>query len=138
MKPRLGVVLELRRSAEDEVRREVGRLERERLGLIAERDGHRAALQAAADGGAVPALREVLASYLVGMRNRILDDEARIATHDGIIVQARDRLALAHRDVKAIEAIRARDARADKLREQRREARDNDAFAGRMRQEAQV
>lgn len=138
MKPRLTAVLDLRRHIEDDAKREVGRLERERQAMIVERDRHSASLEAAAAGGAAPAMRDLLESYINAMRRHIADNSARITAHDVVISQARDRLAQAHREVKAIEAIRARDAKAELLLWQRREARANDEHAGRKRQESLI
>lgn len=138
MKPRLTVVLDLRRAAEDAAKREVGRLERERAALVAARMAHELELAVAAGLPVIPALREQLASYTLAMRQTIRDDEARIAAQDGLIGAARDALATAHREVKAIEAIRARDARVHARRLARAEGRANDEHAGRMRLEAKA
>ena len=136
MKPRLTVVLELRQSVEDAAKREVGRLERERLTLAEQlaRDHQRLA-----DGstGPVPLqLREQFAGFRRAMLGVIAVDQARLDEHDQIIAAARDVLATAHREVRAIEAIRARDAQAEARRQLRREGRANDEHAARQRLEA--
>lgn len=136
MKPRLTVVLDLRRAAEDAAKRDVGRLELERADLVAQRDQHTRLLHAASEAPIAPVMREQLAAYLAGMRHAIADDSVRIAAQDGKIAAARGVLAQAHRDVKAIEAIRARDAAAAAKRERQHEARANDEHAARIRMEA--
>lgn len=136
MKPRLTVVLDLRRAAEDVAKREVGRLERERLALAERLAADRLRL---ADGSAGPVpleLREQFAGFRRAMLAAIAADQARLAAHDKIIDGARVALAAAHRDVKAIEAIRARDAKAEAVRQLRREGRANDEHAARARLEA--
>lgn len=138
MKPRLSVVLDLRRAAEDAARREVGRLERERLALAERLEADRSRL-AEGSSGAVPLeLREQFAAFRRTMQAHIAADQARLAAHDQVIEAARDVLAAAHREVKAIEAIRARDAKAEARRQLRREGRANDEHAARARLEAVV
>jgi flagellar export protein FliJ len=136
MKPRLTVVLDLRRAAEDAAKRDVGRLETERAELVAQRDQHSRLLQLAGDTPIAPTMREQLAAYLTSMRHAIADDTVRIAGQDAKIATARDILANAHREVKAIEAIRARDAASAMKRERQLEARANDEHAARIRMEA--
>jgi flagellar export protein FliJ len=135
MKPRLTVVLDLRRSVEDGARRELGRLERERADLVAVRDRHEAGLLAAAAAGAMVSLREQLAAFCSATRAAIAAQDARITAQDRTIEAARNALAAAHRDVKAIEAIQARDARIAAQAQLRREARANDEHAARSRLE---
>ncbi|HAT09142.1 MAG TPA: hypothetical protein DCS97_00760 [Planctomycetes bacterium] len=135
MKPRLGVVLELRRSVEDTARRDLGRLERERAEMVAVRERHEAGMLAAAAAGAMVHLREQLAAYCSATRAAIAAQEARLAAQDRAIEAARNALASAHREVKAIEAIQARDARIAAQVQLRREARANDEHATRSRLE---
>ncbi len=136
MKPRLTVVLELRRAAEDAAKREVGRLERERL-LLAEALQHNHDRLDEAQSAAVPLqLREQFSGFRRAMLTVIAEGEGRLDEHDQIIGAARDALGVAHREVKAIEAIRARDAQAEARRQLRREGRANDEHAARTRQEA--
>ena len=136
MKPRLTVVLDLRRAAEDAAKRDVGRLEQERADLVAQRDEHTRLVHVASETPITSMMREQLATYLAGMRHTIADDTFRIAAQDGKIAAARGILAQAHRDVKAIEAIRARDAATAAKRERQHEARANDEHAARIRMEA--
>jgi len=136
MKPRLTAVLELRRAAEDAARREVGRLERERLPLAANLAGLRDRLAESESGAVPPALREQFATFRRAMLAAIAGAEEALAGHDDVIGAARDALAAAHREVRAIEAIRARDAATAARRALRREGRANDEHAARMRLEA--
>lgn len=136
MKPRLTVVLDLRRAAEDTAKREVGRLERERLPLAERLEADRLRLAAGSTGEVPLDLREQFAAFRRAMLGAIAADQARLAAHDKIIDGARAVLAAAHRDVKAIEAIRARDAKAEAVRQLRREGRANDEHAARARLEA--
>lgn len=136
MKPRLTVVLDLRRAAEDAAKREVGRLERERVPLAERLAADRLRL---ADGSAGPVpidLREQYAAFRRAMLATIAEDESRLTAHDQVIDVARQALAAAHREVKAIEAIRSRDAQAEARRQLRREGRANDEHAARARLEA--
>lgn len=136
MKPRLTVVLDLRRAAEDAAKREVGRLERERLALAERLAADRLRLDDGSSGAVPLQLREQFAGFRRAMLAVIAADQARLAAHDKVIDGARDVLATAHREVKAIEAIRARDAKAEALRQLRREGRANDEHAARARLEA--
>ena len=135
MKPRLTVVLDLRLAVLDAAKREVGRLEQQRTALAAAVEHERRRLAEAA-GEAVPLhLREQFASFRQAMLRLIAEATDRLAAHDLIIASARDVLATAHREVKAIEAIRARDARAEARRQLRREGRATDEHAARARLE---
>jgi flagellar export protein FliJ len=136
MKPRLGVVLDLRRAAEDAAKREVGRLERERLPFAERLEADRARLAEGSTGQVPLDLREQFAAFRRAMLGAIATDQARLAAHDKVIDAAREVLATAHREVKAIEAIRARDARAEVQRQLRREGRATDEHAARTRLEA--
>lgn len=136
MKARLGIVLEIRQAAESAAKREVGKLERERAELTTRRAARLRELEGAGAAQVVPALREQLAAYIGSLRRALVEDAARIAAHDKLIDAARGVLAQAHRDVKAIEAIRARDAAAAAKRMERHEARANDEHAARIRMEA--
>jgi flagellar export protein FliJ len=138
MKPRLTVVLDLRRAAEDAAKREVGRLERERLPLAERLEADRTRLAAGSAGDVPLDMREQFAAFRRAMLGAIAADQARLAAHDKVIDAARDVLAAAHREVKAIEAIRARDAKAEGRRQLRREGRANDEHAARARLEAVV
>lgn len=138
MKPRLGIVLELRQSTEDAAKREVGRLERERAELVDLRHAHQHGLDGACQAPIHPALREQLSCFIASMRGAIAAVDARILAHDAKIDTARAALAKAHREVKAIEAIRARDARAATRIQLRHEARGNDEHAARIRMESMV
>ena len=133
MKPRLTVVLELRQAVETGAKRELGRLERERAGLHDQLGAlHRRLVDASA--APVPmALREQLSTFRLAMRHAIAEQGARLAAHDHLIDGARVALAAAHREVKAIEAIRSRDVRTEAARQARREGRSNDEFAARVR-----
>lgn len=135
MKPRLQAVLGLRRSREDEAKRALGALEHERAAIIAQRTALEAALGQAASAPVPPALREQLSAYAAATRSAAADCDRRTAECDGRITAARDALAAAHRDVRAIEAIQARDRTAAARTALRREGRDNDEFAARRGQE---
>lgn len=135
MKQRLGTVLDLRRAAEDAARREVGRLERERAELAGARAARERALAEAGRAGVPAGMRELLAAYVLAMRRALAEDDLQLAAQDGRIAAARAALAQAHRDVKAIEAIRARDAGQAARLAARREARANDEHAARIRME---
>lgn len=135
MKLRLTTVLDLRLAAEDAARREVGRLERERAELSAVRSEHERELHGAGNANVPTGMREVLAAYILAMRSAIADDDIRLAEQDGRIASARAALADAHRAVKAIEAIRARDAQQALRLAARREGRANDEHAARIRME---
>lgn len=136
MKQRLGIVLDLRRAAEDAAKREVGRLERERTALVAALDEQRQRLANAMAATVPLAMREQLAGFRQAMLVTINGATAALSAHDALIAAARDALASAHREVKAIEAIRTRDAHAEARRQLRREGRANDEHAARTRLEA--
>lgn len=133
MKPRLATVLSLRRAAEDAVRREIGRLERERAAAVAIRARIAADLSAAAASPVAIGLREQLASFADAMRALLHDADAALAAQDGRIDAARTALAAAHREVRAIEALQQRDAAAAAERQRRRMRRDEDEHAARLR-----
>ncbi len=95
-------------------------------------------MRTASEAPIAPTMREQLADYLLSLRHAIADDALRIAAQDGKIATARGMLAQAHREVKAIEAIRARDAATAAKRERQRETRANDEHAARIRMETQA
>ena len=135
MKARLHTVLELRQRNEAEAKRVVGVLERERSDLVAMRAAIERDLDQAASAAVPPALREQLATFATACRAAAVACDQRTAACDGRINTARSLLATAHREVRAIEALQARDRSAAARTASRREGRENDAFAARRHQE---
>jgi flagellar export protein FliJ len=127
---RFAIVLDLRRQAEDAVKRELGALEGERAGLVAELDGLHRDL-AGAQHDVPPQLREQLSAFGARMRHAIAGCTGRISGAEARIGECRGRLAAAHREVRAIEALIARERAEAGLRARRREGRDTDEFAAR-------
>lgn len=136
MKLRLSAVLDLRLAAEEAAKRELGRLERERSELVVRRGSHIADIEQAGRSPVPARMREVLSAFILAARRAVAELDGRIAEQDGRIAAARSALAQAHREVKAIEAIRARDAAQAARIALRREARANDEHAARIRMEA--
>jgi flagellar export protein FliJ len=127
---RYAVVLDIRRQAEDTIKRELGQLEANRAGIAGEITG----LHQALDGAALdvpPEMREQLALFSWRIRREIADAEGRLAKAEADIDACRTRLAAAHRDVRAIEALIDREKAAAAKAESKREARRNDEFAAR-------
>lgn len=135
MKTRFTILLELRRAAEDAAKQALGRLETVRAAIVAERDALILALESA-EAPPVPALRLQLAAWASATRSAIAEAERRIGEADAAIADARNELLRAHRDVRAVEAIRERDALAARRVAARREGRANDAFAAARHREA--
>jgi flagellar export protein FliJ len=135
MKPRFTILLELRRAAEDAAKQALGRLETARAAIVAERDALRNSLESA-DAPPLPALRMQLAAWASATRSAVAEAERRIAEADAAIADARGELLRTHREVRAVEAIRERDAQAAGRLAARREGRANDAFAAARHREA--
>lgn len=135
MKPRLQTVLEIRQHNEAEAKRVLGVLERERAGILAMRSAIERDLLEAASAGVSPGLREQLATFATACRAAAVACDQRTAACDGRINAARSLLGQAHREVRAIEALQARDRTAAARTAARREGRENDEFAARRRQE---
>lgn len=126
---RFGSVLALYSQEEDAAKVELGRRERRRAELVAERTAIADALLAA--GRDVP--HDQHEQYLVFWRAqqaRIQRADAAIAGADTAIEEGRKALAEAHRKRTTIEKLRARDAQADARRHERREQRQSDERAG--------
>ncbi|MEK7411904.1 MAG: flagellar FliJ family protein [Planctomycetota bacterium] len=136
MKLRLAVVLELRRSIEDTIKREVGHLERQRAETVALQTAIEQDFQLAVANPTRPELRQQLAAYLTALRAAAAEAITMLAAHDERILEARGRLAAAHRDVRAIEALQERDRIAKRKINARREGYQNDEFSARKRLEA--
>ncbi|MCX8040097.1 MAG: flagellar FliJ family protein [Planctomycetota bacterium] len=120
---RFAAVLEVRRQAVDQARRALAALERQRAALVEELARQRAALAEAESAPVPPPWREQLARFAQAMRAQLQQGEARLAELERRIDGARDQLAQAMRELKAIEAVRARDARAAARRAARAEQR---------------
>lgn len=121
-------VLALYSQEEDAAKIELGRRERRRADLIAERAAIADALLAA--GRDVP--HDQHEQYLVFWRaqqTRIQRADSAIAGADAAIEEGRKVLAEAHRKRTTIEKLRARDAQADARRHERREQRQSDERA---------
>lgn len=134
MRPRLQLVLELRRGAEDAARRALGERERERAAIISERAVLEHGLAEAANAPVAFILREQLSAYAAAARAAAFSCDQRLAEQDKRIDEARNVVAEAHRGVRAIEALQERDRAAAARRERRHEGRGNDAFAARTHQ----
>lgn len=134
--PRLHLVREIRQRAEDDAKRALGLLERERGAIVAERGAIERGLVEASTASVPAAMREQLASFAAASRAAAADCDRRLAEQDGRIAGARDAVAEAHRGVRAIAALQDRDRAAALLGERRREGRANDEFAARRRLEA--
>lgn len=135
MKPRLQTVLEIRRHNEDEAKRVLGILERERADILAMRAAIEVDLGTAASANVRPGLREQLATFATACRAAAVACDQRVTACDGRINAARGLLAQAHREVRAIEALQTRDRSLAARRAVRREGRENDEFAARRHQE---
>jgi flagellar FliJ protein len=135
MKPRLHAVLGIRQHNEAEARRVLGVLERERADILAMRSAIGRDLDEAASANVRPELREQLAAFATACRAAAVACDQRTAACDGRINTARSLLANAHREVRAIEALQARDRASAARSASRREGRENDEFAARRHQE---
>ena len=125
---RFATVLALYSRDEDAAKVELGRRERRRADLIAERTAIADALLAAGQDVA----HDQHEQYLVFWRSeqaRIQRADAAISAADAAIDEARKVLAEAHRKRTTIEKLRTRDAQADARRHERREQRQSDERA---------
>lgn len=125
---RFSSVLALYSQEEDAAKIELGRRERRRAELVAERAAISDALLAA--GMHVP--HDQHEQYQVFWRSeqaRIQRADTAIAGADTAIAEGRKVLAEAHRKCTTIEKLRARDAQAEARRHERREQRQSDERA---------
>jgi flagellar export protein FliJ len=122
-------LMDLRRRTEDECRRTVGRLERQRADQIASREALVAERAATAASAIDPALHEVFAAYWRRIEVALHDHDRRIAQTDAEIVKARAELVEAHRATTVIGKLQDLDRRAMARAADRRERRHMDEFA---------
>jgi flagellar export protein FliJ len=130
MAERFTALLELHHRHEDEARRRLGALERDRAAQV-ERLAALAAQRLAAGTAVAPALREQLGRFWARIGAEMRGVEAAIATTDAAIATARVTLAEIHRQVATFEKLRERDRLAAGRAAERREARRLDEFASR-------
>lgn len=130
MAERFTALLDLYRREEDEARRALGVLERQRV----EQFERRAAIgreREAAASAAPLALRDQLERFWARTGQELRGVESAIAATDAAIATARATLADAHRKVAIFEKLRERDRRVALRAGERREARRLDEFAAR-------
>ncbi len=127
---RFAAVMTLYREQESAAKTELGRRERHRAGLVADRMAMAERLHAAGRNVA-SALHEQYIAYWQAEQGRLRQMDTAIAEADTAIADARRELAEAHRRRATIEKLRERDARADARTAERRDQRLADDRAAR-------
>lgn len=132
MSVRFSAVMSLYEREEEEARRAVGRCERERAALLAEREAETAA-RLAAGSGLDPALHEQYLAFWEAVEGRLAALAGRLAGAEKALAQAREALIAAHRRTAAIAKLRELDRERARREGERREQRRTDEFASRRR-----
>lgn len=129
-KVRFIALMELRRRREDDCRRLVGQLERQRAELMAGREALAAERVAAAAFASDPAFHEVYATYWRRIEGELREREKRILQTEAEIAKARTELVEAHRETTVVGKLQDIDRREMTRAAERSERRRLDEFAG--------
>lgn len=132
MSVRFAAVMSLYERQEEEARRTVGRCERERASLLAERAAELAA-RGAAGAGVGPGLHEQYLAFWAAVDGRLAALDGRLAAAEKALAEARVELVAAHRRTAAIAKLRELDRERMRRAEDRRDQRRTDEFAARRR-----
>jgi flagellar export protein FliJ len=128
--PRFSLLADLAQREQDDARRRLGGLERERVRLIA-RSEALGAERVAAARSVPPALRHEFALFWARIEADLRAIAATLGDLERAIAAARDALAEAHRRHATFAKLRERDQAEQRRQRERREARACDEFAAR-------
>lgn len=130
VKVRFIALADLRRQHENDCRRRLGQLERQRLDLVERRSQLIQEREAAAGAVINPGLHEIYACFWIRIEADLTQIQQTLVGVETAIAKVRGELAEAHRAVKVIEKLQERDRLRFAREADSRDRRRLDEFAG--------